>query len=347
VSGERRAVVDLRSDTVTRPGAGMRQAMATATVGDDAFGDDPTVQLLERRTADLLGHEAALFFPSGIMANQTALLLLAPPGTEVICEAAAHVVDWELGGAAMNAGVQVRPVAAPDGMTVASVLDAIRPRSAPLQIQTSLIALENTHNAAGGRVLPLERMRAIRALASEHGLPVHLDGARLWHAATASGVTEADYAACADTVMVTLSKGLGCPVGSLLAGTRESIRVSRIIRRRLGGSMRQVGILAAAGLYALDNNRDRLHEDHDRARNFAALVAEIDGINVVSPETNIVMLDITRPGMTAEAVLQRLAEQSVLMTAFTATRIRAVTHLDVDDEGIERAANALARAFDA
>jgi threonine aldolase len=347
VRSDQRAVVDLRSDTVTRPGAGMRAAIAAAAVGDDALGDDPTALLLEQSIAGLLGHEASVFFPSGIMANQTALLLLTQPGTEVICETGAHIFDWELGGAAANAGVQIRMVDTPDGITAEAVAPAIRPASSSLQIQTSLIALENTHNAAGGRVLPLDQMRAVRVLAGQHGLPVHLDGARLWNAAVATGVGEAEFAACADTVTVTLSKGLGCPVGSVLAGTVEMMRRARIVRRRLGGSMRQVGILAAAGLYALEYNRGRLHEDHARARTLASLAGSFHGISVVAPQTNIVMFDITRAGLTADDVLQRLAAEGVLMTAFTPSRIRAVTHLDVDDEGIDRAATALARALDA
>jgi threonine aldolase len=345
--GVEERVVDLRSDTVTRPTAGMREAIAGAAVGDDALGDDPTVRELEQRIADLLGKPAALFFPSGIMANQTALLLHTSPGTEVVCEAAAHLVDWELAGAAANAGVQLRGVTAPDGiLTAASVEAAIRPRGAKLQLQTSLISVENTHNGAGGRVMPLAVARAISRVGHRHGLPIHLDGARLWNAAIATGVAEADFAACADTVMVTLSKGLGCPVGSMLAGEDESIERGRIVRRRLGGSMRQTGILAAAGLYALDHQRSRLAEDHVRARRLAELTREIAGIRVIEPETNIVMFDIVDRALTAHDVVTELKKLDVLMVEFTATRVRAVTHLDVDDAGIERAAQALADAMD-
>ncbi|HSJ09073.1 MAG TPA: GntG family PLP-dependent aldolase [Longimicrobiales bacterium] len=336
-------VVDLRSDTVTRPTPGMREAIASAVVGDDALGDDPTVRHLEQRIADILDKEAALFFPSGIMANETALAVIASPGTEVVCEARCHFVDWELGGPAFIAGVQLRGVETGDGvLTPALVEAAIRPTAASVQLQTSAIAIENTHNAAGGRVMPLDVMRGIRDVARRHGLPVHLDGARLWNAAAASGVTEAEYAACADTVMVTLSKGLGCPVGSMLAGTAETMQRARVMRRRLGGSMRQSGILAAAGLYALEHHRGRLHEDHTRARTLARLAAHVPGLRVIEPETNIVMFDITRPGVTASALLAQLREHDVLMTEFTSTRIRAVTHLDIDDAGISRAAEALA-----
>jgi threonine aldolase len=339
-------VVDLRSDTVTRPTAGMREAIAHAIVGDDALGDDPTVRELENRIADLLGKPAALFFPSGIMANQTALLLHAAPGTEVICEASAHLVDWELAGAASNAGVQLRGVTASDGIPAAAAVEAaIRPRAATLQLQTSLIAVENTHNAAGGRIMPLETAREVRDVAARHGLPVHLDGARLWHAAAETGVPEAEYAACADTVMVTLSKGLGCPVGSMLAGDARTIGRARIVRRRLGGAMRQAGILAAAGLYALDNHRKRLGEDHARAQRLAERSRGLAGLQVIDPETNIVMFDIVKPGVSAADVTDVLKQRGVLMVEFTPTRVRAVTHLDVDDAGIERAAEALAVAI--
>lgn len=336
-------VVDLRSDTVTRPTAGMREAIAGAVVGDDALGDDPTVRHLEQRIADILDKEATVFFPSGIMANETALAVIAAPGTEVVCEARCHFVDWELGGPSFIAGVQLHGVTTPDGLLTADLVEAaIRPRAASMQLQTSAIALENTHNAAGGRVMPLDVMRGIRAVAQRYGLPVHLDGARLWNAAAASGVTEAEYAACAETVMVTLSKALGCPVGSMLAGDAAVMQRARVMRRRLGGTMRQAGILAAAGLYALEHHRERLQEDHARARTLARLAAHVPGLRVVEPETNIVMLDVTRPGVTASAVLAQLTERGVLMTEFTSTRLRAVTHLDIDDAGIRRAADALA-----
>ena len=342
----RERAVDLRSDTVTRPTDGMRQAIARAEVGDDALGDDPTVAELEHRIAGVLGKPASLFFPSGIMANQTALLLHTTPGTEVICEAAAHLVDWELAGAAANAGVQLRGITGDDGiLTAAGIETAIRPRTAKLQLQTTLIAVENTHNAAGGRVMPLSTARGIHDLAKQRGLPVHLDGARLWNAAIASSVAEREFADCADTVMVTLSKGLGCPAGSMLAGDQQTIERARIIRRRLGGAMRQAGILAAAGLYALEHHRGRLGEDHARAQRLASLTRAIDGIQVTEPETNIVMFEILAPDLVASDVVARLAQRGVLMVEFTERRVRAVTHLDVDDAGIERAAEALAEAM--
>lgn len=332
--------VDLRSDTVTRPTPGMRQAIANAVVGDDVLGDDPTVKELERRVASLLGKEEAALFPSGIMANQTALAL-NPPGSEVICEASAHIFDWEAGAPGFISGLQLRPVPTADGLLHEDpVRAAIRPKS-PFQVQTSAIELENTHNGAGGKVLPLARMRAIRELADAHGVRIHLDGARLWHASEATGVPERDFAACADTVMVALSKGLGCPVGSLLAGSAADMLRARAIRRRLGGGMRQAGILAAAGLYALDHHRQRLGEDHVRARRLAELLGDVPGLRVVPPDTNILMVDILAPDLDAAAMVRGLAERGVGMVVFTRTRFRAVTHLDVDDDGIERAAEAV------
>lgn len=334
-------VVDLRSDTVTRPTPAMREAIARAEVGDDALGDDPTVARLEARVAELLDKQTALFFPSGIMANETALLLLARTGTEVVVEATSHFMDWELGAPAALAGVQLRPAAAPDSILTGDLVEAaIRPASR-LQIRTSAISLENTHNAAGGRILPIESMRGVKRVAERYRLPVHLDGARLWNASAATGIAEADFAACADTVMVTLSKGLGCPVGSLLAGEADLIERGRVVRRRLGGAMRQVGMLAAAGLYALDHHRDRLVEDHQRAHSLAGLAAGIPGLRVIEPETNIVMFEIERANLDAEAIVRALDTHDVRMVEFTRRRVRAVTHLDVDDEDIATAARTL------
>lgn len=339
-------VVDLRSDTVTRPTRGMREAIANAVVGDDVLGDDPTVRALEERVATLLGKEAALFFPSGIMANQTAILALARPGTEAIIDASGHIFDWEELGSAQWSGVQLRTVTTPDGiLTPELVRGALRPVNR-LSIETSLILLENTHNAAGGKVLPLEALRGVAEVARERGIPIHLDGARLWNAAAASGISEAVYAAEVDTVMVTLSKGLCCPVGSLLAGSEEVMERAWRIRRRLGGGMRQAGILAAAGLYALDHHRGRLHEDHDRARRLADALAQLPGITITPPETNIVMIDIARPGLDAASVLARLEARGVLMSQFGPHRIRAVTHLDVDDDGVDHAIAAMAAALE-
>lgn len=338
-------MIDLRSDTVTRPTPGMRQAIAAAEVGDDVLGDDPTVKRLEERIAKLLGKEAAALFPSGIQANLTAMHVVGEPGTEVIIEAHGHILDWEVGGATKVAGVLLHPVATDDGVLAARYIEpAIRP-GLKYQVQTSAVALENTHNGAGGKIFPLEELKRVSELARSRGLRIHLDGARLWNASAASGVPEAEYASCADTVMVSLSKGLGCPIGSMLAGSSADMDKARLVRRRLGGAMRQSGILAAAGLYALDNHRDRLKEDHANAKLLAELAAKIDGLRPLTPETNIVMIDVTRPGMSANDLLQKLAQRGVGMVPFTTTRVRAVTHLDVDRAAIEKAAGILAEVM--
>jgi threonine aldolase len=338
------AVVDLRSDTVTRPTPQMRRAIATAEVGDAVLGDDPTVNELERVAAGLLGKESALFFPSGIMANQTAILALAAPGTEAVIDAAGHILDYEEAAAAAWGGVQLRAVPTPDGLLDAALVEAaIRPASR-YQPQTSLVCLENTHNGAGGRVLPLERMREIAGLARERGLAVHLDGARLPNAAAATGSPMRAWAEHADTVMVALSKGLGAPVGSLLAGSAETMERAWRIRRRLGGGMRQAGILAAAGLYALRHHLERLPEDHRRAARLARLAAAVPGLAAREPETNIVMIDLRDGAPPVPDLLARLEERGVRMTPYGPRRVRAILHLDVTDEMVERAGAALAEA---
>lgn len=338
------AVVDLRSDTVTRPTRGMREAMMGAEVGDDVLDHDPTTRALEEKVAALLGKEAALFFPSGVQANQTALAVHGRPGGEVVVEAGAHVFNYEEGAGAALSGLQLRPVPTLDGILTPDLVRAsIRPDS-PYILSTCLIEIENTHNGAGGKVLPLENIEGIRAVADEAGLPVHMDGARLWHACVETGVSPRRYAALADTVMVCLSKGLGAPVGSLLAGSEEFMARAWRIRRRLGGGMRQSGFLAAAGIYALDHHRDRLVQDHARARALAEGAREIPGIQVAPPDTNIVMLDIPDPGLSLEGVMGSLAEEGVLVAGFGPRRLRAVTHLDVGDDGIARALEALSRA---
>jgi threonine aldolase len=329
--------IDLRSDTVTRPTAAMRQAIATAEIGDDVLDGDPTVKKLEARIATLLGKEAALFFPSGTMANQTGVWLLSRPGTEVLLGTGSHVMMYEAAGAAALCGAQVRPVQG-NGlvMDAESLRAAIRPYS-PYTLSASLVCIENTHNGAGGVITPLDEMRAIHDVAREHSLGIHLDGARLWNAHVASGTPLADFAACADTVMVSFSKGLGCPVGAALAGPAALMRDGWMARKRFGGGMRQSGFLAAAVLYALDTHMDRLADDHARARRFAKAIEGVKGMRVVMPDTNIVMIDLP-PGCEASAVEQRAATQGVLISAWTRTRVRAVFHMDVDDAGTEKAA---------
>ncbi len=333
--------VDLRSDTVTRPSPEMRRVIAEAEVGDAVLGDDPTAARLEEKAAELLGKERALFFPSGIMANQTALLVQAPPGTEAVIDARGHILDWEEGGAAAWGGIQLRSVPTEDGLlTPEQVAVFIRP-SSPYVPQTSLVCVENTHNGAGGRVLPLEQLRAICEVARERGVRVHLDGARLPNAAVATGRTLAELAAPADTVMMSLSKGLGAPVGSVLAGGAAIMEQAWRVRRRMGGGMRQAGLLAAAALYALENNFTRLADDHQRARQLAAYARAVPRLSAAVPDTNIVMIDLSDPELTAEGVLAALRERGIWMTPFGPRRLRAVIHLDVDDAGIERAGRAL------
>ncbi|MFQ5689961.1 MAG: threonine aldolase family protein [Gemmatimonadota bacterium] len=339
--GSDRPVVDLRSDTVTRPTEGMRKAIAGAEVGDDVLGKDPTADRLERAVAERLGKQAALFFPSGTQANQTAILLQSRPGTEIVCEAESHVFHYELADAAFLSRAQLHPVASREGrITAAEYAAAIRPgdRHHPL---TSLLCVENTHNMHGGVVVALEALREIRVLARERGLPVHLDGARLWNASAASGVPLAAYAECADTVMVSLSKGLGCPVGSVLAGSAQLIERAWTVRKRLGGGMRQVGILAAAGIYALEHHLAGLAEDHRRARRLAEACDQIEGLRAETPETNILMIHIEREDLAPESLSERLAERNIWILPAGSRRLRAVTHLGVDDRGIERAAAAL------
>ncbi|MDB4949215.1 MAG: hypothetical protein JWM27_1864 [Gemmatimonadetes bacterium] len=332
--------VDLRSDTVTRPSPEMRRAIAEAEVGDAVLGDDPTARELEEHAAALLGKERALFFPSGIMANQTALLVQGQPGTEAVIDAGGHILNWEEAAAAAWGGLLLRAVTTPDGLlTPELTAAAIRPRS-PYLTQTSLVCLENTHNGAGGRVLPPEQARAVADVAHERGLAVHLDGARLANASVASGHTLAELAAPADTVMLALSKGLGAPVGSMLAGTAETMERAWRVRRRLGGGMRQAGILAAAGLYGLRHNLPKLADDHRRAKVLAARIGALPGVSVAIPETNIVMVDLEDARLEPAALLAALERRGTRMTQFGPRRLRAVTHLDVDDAGIERAAAA-------
>jgi len=314
----------------------MRRVIAEAEVGDAVLGDDPTVDRLEREAAELLGKEAALFFPSGTMANQAALHILARPGTEVLVQSGAHVVHYEEVAAAALVGVQLRALEPADAEGAESVHAACGSPSRYLP-EVSLLCLENTHNRRGGTVLPVERMAAMAEAARSHHLPVHLDGARLPNAAVAANLPMSAWAQHADTVMLSLSKGLGAPIGSILAGTRAAMEVGWRVRRRLGGGMRQVGLLAAAGLYALRHNLQRLADDHRRAARLAAGIEAIEGLDVLPPETNIVMIDVAPDRGPAERLADTLREQGVLITAFGPQRLRAVTHLDVDDDAIDTA----------
>ena len=336
--------IDMRSDTVTKPTPAMRRAMAEAEVGDDVLDGDPTVRRLEHRVAELLGKDAALFFPSGTMANQTAVWLLSRPGTEILLDAGAHILHYEMAGAAALAGVQVRPVTGSPVMDASSLAATIRP-SSPHVPRASLVCLENTHNGAGGRVTPLAAMRAITSVARANTLPVHLDGARLWNAAAATGDALAALASVADTVMVSFSKGLGCPVGAALAGPRDVIAEGWSVRKRLGGGMRQSGILAAAAVHALDAHLSRIAEDHETARIYASIVDGVAGARVVPPDTNIIMLDLPA-FIDAFAVVAQAARRDVLLTPWSSSRIRAVTHLDVSDNAVRTAGEVVAEILE-
>jgi len=325
-------MIDLRSDTVTTPSDAMRAAAADADVGDDVYGEDPTVAELQSRAAELLGKEAALYVPSGTMGNQIAVRTHTQRGQEVLLEEECHTYNWELGGIAQHSQVQARTidggergVIAPEQVRDGYVeADDHRPG-------TGLLVLENTHNARGGTAIAPEHIDAAAEAAHEHGVPVHLDGARLFNAAAALDVSAARIARAADSVMSCLSKGLGAPVGSILAGSNEFIERARRVRKLLGGGMRQAGIIAAPGLLALEN-RDRLQTDHRRARELAAGLDDIEGLRAQQPETNIVLVETDEP---AQAVLDRLAERDVLGSAFGEHTIRFCTHWDIDDEDIE------------
>jgi threonine aldolase len=337
--------IDLRSDTVTKPTAAMRRAMADAEVGDDERDGDPTTRRLEERVAAMLGKEAALFFPSGGMANQAAVWLFASSGTEVFLDHDAHIYEGELGATATLCAATLHPVVPTDGVMSADDLRrAIRP-SSRYNPKPALVCVENTHNGAGGRIVGVRESRAIRQVAAEHGLPLHIDGARLWNASVASGVSLAELADHGDTVMVAFSKGLGAPVGAALAGTRAAMKEAWTARKLFGGAMRQSGILAAGALYALDHHIDRLAEDHENARSLARALDGAGGAVVIPPETNIVMIDLPT-GRTTAAVARATADEGVLVSQWTPTRVRLVTHLDVSAHDAARAAGVIARALE-
>ena len=331
-------LIDLRSDTVTKPSPGMRRAMADAEVGDDVLDGDPTTRRLEARIAELLGTEDALFFPSGTQANQTGIALLTEQGTELLLDANAHLVHYELAGVAALSGVQIRPITTPDGLLTPELVRGAVRAASPHVPRASALAIENTHNAAGGRVLDAAAVDAVVRAARQARLAVHLDGARLWNAAVAAGVPPARLAQGADTVMVSISKGLGCPVGSCL-GFKKGMRARAWeTRRRLGGAMRQSGILAAAGLYALDHNLSRIGEDHANAKRLAEVLSDSPAVRPSATQSNIVMIDLLRERDTSESVAQRLAQSGVRLEPFGPRRLRAVTHLDVTGADVERAA---------
>ena len=328
-------VVDLRSDTVTRPTKEMRAAMAAAEVGDDVFADDPTVLALQERVAGMFGHEAALFTPSGTMANQIALQLLVPPGEELICDADAHVVTYEAGAAGVIGGISTRTWAAAGGDPSPEVIAAMIRPAGYHQVPTRAIAVEQTHNLAGGVVIPLSTLEALRF----PGIRLHCDGARIWHAHIVTGVPLSTYGALFDTISVCLSKGLGAPVGSLVIGSTVDIERARGIRKRMGGGMRQVGVLAAAGLHALDHHIDRLALDHQRAERMAKALEPWSRWG----GTNLVYLD----GVDAPAAAAQARAEGVLVVATAPASLRLITHLDVDDAAADRAIEVLLKILGA
>lgn len=333
-------MIDLRSDTVTKPSEKMRAAMAAAEVGDDVFGDDPTVNKLQERAAEIFEKEAALWVPTGCMGNEIAVKVHTRPGEEIVTEDRGHILNYEVGAAAVISGVTIRAVKSGDGsghLTWDEIEPALKIDPPYYQSKTALICLENTHNFAGGSVMTAESCRDVCEKAHAVGLPVHMDGARIFNAAVALNTTAAELTRGCDSVMFTLSKGLGAPAGSILLGTKEFIEKARVWRKRLGGGMRQVGILAAAGLIALEDGPDRLADDHVNARNLAEGIAKIPGvaIDVDKVPTNIVIFDVAGTGKTSDEITETLASLGVLAIGF-GTQIRMVTHLDVNAGDIDQ-----------
>jgi len=336
--------IDLRSDTVTAPTLAMREAMVSAPVGDDVYGEDPTVNELERRVADLLGHEAAVFTPTGSMANQLGIRLHVRPGQEMLCDSDAHVVRAELGAAAALSGITTRTWSAARGRVDAvKVARLMRPDAGPYMVSTAAVAIEDTHNFGGGTVQAYAQLELLRDLTAAAGVAMHLDGARLWNAHVASGTPLADYGRLFDTVSVCLSKGLGAPVGSVLVGSASGVAEARVWRKRLGGGMRQAGIIAAAGLYALDHHVVRLADDHARARRIAGAVAAVvpAAVDPGTVQTNIVVIE----SLDAAQVVARCRGAGVLLGQLDPTHARLVTHLDVDDDDADQAAEVLVDAL--
>ncbi len=338
-------IIDLRSDTVTKPSPGMRRAMAEAVVGDDVFGDDPTVNHLEAKVAEILGKEAALYVPSGTMANQVALYTASNRGDEVLCGTDCHIINYEVAAPAVLSGLLVHPL--PDNKGIIAP-ETIAENIRPINIhnpRTTIVALENTHNRAGGTIYPLETIAAIEAIARRHKLWMHLDGARLWNAHVATGIALDKYASYFDSVSVCLSKGLGAPIGSLITGPKEFIGRARRTRKMFGGGMRQVGILAAAGLYALENNIGRLAEDHENARYLAENFDKIPGLSVdlETVQSNIVIVNIDPKAMTVDSFAGRLAEEGVLCIGFGSTRVRFVPNLNTSHDDCRTAIAAVSK----
>ena len=341
-------MIDLRSDTVTKPSDAMRKVMARAEVGDDVYGEDPTVNRLQEMAAAILGKKAALFVPSGTMANQLSIRIQTQPGQEVIVESKSHIVRYEQGAAGALSGVQLNWVTGDRGLMTAEQIEAaIRPKD-PYSIATALICLENTHNAGGGTIYPLSTIERIRAVALRHGIPMHLDGARLFNAVAATTLPPASYAQNFETVSLCLSKGLGAPVGSLIVTNDPTlIDHAKRFRRMYGGAMRQAGILAAAGIYALEHNIGRLKEDHDNAKRLARKLQQIPAvsINLQHVDTNIVIFDVVNHRLSPAALVAALKREGVLINAIGGSSFRAVTHLDISAKQIDEAAEIFAQVL--
>ncbi|MCX7610969.1 MAG: aminotransferase class I/II-fold pyridoxal phosphate-dependent enzyme [Ignavibacterium sp.] len=339
-------IIDLRSDTVTKPSPEMRKAMYEAEVGDDVFKEDPTVNKLEEYAAELLGKESALFVTSGVMGNQICLNVLTNPGDEVICERDAHIFNYESGSPAKLSGIQLLPIEGKNGIFSAEQVEPlIRPTSAYYMPRTKVIEVENTHNRASGAIWPLEKIVELKNLAKKYNLFYHLDGARIWNASVATEISVKEYASHFDTVSCCLSKGLGAPVGSIIAGTKEFVKEAYRVRKSWGGGMRQAGILAAAGLYALQNNIQRLKEDHDKAKYLAQRISENPNleINIDLIQTNIILFKPIK--MSVEEGIKRCKEEGLLLSVGKIDLIRAVTHLDVSQMDIEKAADIIDKVF--
>jgi threonine aldolase len=338
-------IIDLRSDTVTRPTPGMRAAMHAAEVGDDVFQEDPSVNRLEERVADLLGKEAALFVPSGTMSNQICIATHTRPGDELLCDVSCHIYNSEAGGPAVLSGVTCRTLEGDCGiLDVMQLENKVRPIDVHL-VRTRLVCLENTHNRGGGRIYPFEKVQAIHAWTRKHGLILHLDGARLWNAVVATGIPARKWGGLFDSVSVCFSKGLGAPVGSALAGSKEFVTRARHIRKLLGGGMRQAGVLASAALYALDHHIERLAEDHRNAQTIARAIADTPGLALTPPrvETNLIWFTVESDLGTAKDVAAALKARGVLVHTSGAQTLRACTHLDVSAAQAERAAEVIRR----
>ena len=340
--------IDLRSDTVTQPSPAMREAIASAPVGDDVYGDDPTVNSLEERVAALFGMQAGLFSPTGSLANQLLIRQLVKPGEELLTEERAHIVRAELGAGAVFSGITTRTWKSERGLLEAEVPLALAHENAgPYLVSTTAIAVENTHNFGGGTVQPISEIEKLSTQAGARGIAMHLDGARIWNAHVASGVAFAEFGKYFDTISVCLSKGLGAPVGSISLGSKDVIAQARIWRKRYGAGMRQVGLLAAAGHYALDHNIERLAEDHARAKRIAVALATHDSslIDPMTVDTNIVGLDLTHAGMSAADFAARCKENNLWISALGKTYARLVTHLDFDDEQCDQAIAIMVKAL--